>query len=90
MARPLFAAHSRTSRFVAVSFLALAVAGGLAMGGCRSKTENKPTGGTHTGGDDAGKSAGDKILIGHYASMTGSEATFGTRRITALSWRSKK
>jgi branched-chain amino acid transport system substrate-binding protein len=51
-----------TARFLTVALLLLA---GLPLTGCEKKTE--PTGGA----------SGQPLLIGHYASMTGSEQNFG-------------
>lgn len=61
----------------------------LALSGCDNSTNtsssntgsntpaNAPGAGNGATGSNAGAAAGDDLVIGHYASMTGSEATFG-------------
>jgi branched-chain amino acid transport system substrate-binding protein len=61
---------------------------GLALGACGSKKDGGSGGGAGTGtasgtGTGAAPSK-DAIVIGHFASMTGSEATFGTSTDNAI------
>jgi branched-chain amino acid transport system substrate-binding protein len=71
MARPI-AAGSPSSRLAALVCVPLLIAfSALAIGGCNSS--KTPDSG---GGGENGSSAGE-IVLGHFASMTGGEATFG-------------
>ncbi len=68
----------RSRRVRSVSSLALAVAALAAVSGCEQKRNTTGGGGgTATGTGTGGTVATGPILIGHYASMTGAEATFG-------------
>jgi branched-chain amino acid transport system substrate-binding protein len=74
MPRPPIAAHSRASRCDLFFLLAMAIAAcGLGVSGCGSGK----TAASADGKGETGKSEGGEILLGHYASMTGAEATFG-------------
>ena len=67
MPRPPIAAYCRSSRYTSFVFLTLVVTiFGLSASGCGSGKQN--AGGSPEGGE---------ILLGHYASLTGGEATFG-------------
>lgn len=76
---------ARTSRRTVLSGLAaLACAALASLAGCGNNTGGSgTTGGNTTGGTQNGTTpghtapTGDPIKIGHYASMTGSESTFG-------------
>lgn len=70
MTRPALTARF-TSRF-ALALGGLGLFTTLALSGCDKSADKSATGGG--GGATAG---GDEIVIGHYASLTGSEATFG-------------
>ncbi len=69
---------SLTARFTSLFALTLSGVGlmaTLALTGCdKSADKSSATGGGSGGGASA---SGDEIVIGHYASLTGSEATFG-------------
>jgi len=76
MARPIFAAHRRSSRYISTFLVVLLAAlGGLAVGGCGSSKQGGAAAGDNQGA--GAKADGEEILIGHYASLTGGEATFG-------------
>ncbi|MGE3107802.1 MAG: ABC transporter substrate-binding protein [Phycisphaerales bacterium] len=66
----------RTGVFAWALAMGLAALSGV---GCDSKPAAKNGGGSGGGTPNSGGSAGDAnlILVGHYASLTGSEATFG-------------
>jgi branched-chain amino acid transport system substrate-binding protein len=66
MGRSILASSRHSGRTLIVTCVALALSlGGLALSGC-----NK-------GASSNGDAESDDIVLGHYASMTGSEATFG-------------
>ncbi len=70
MARIPIAAIDKSARFISfVLPIALATVFGLVLGGCGSSKSN--SGGSAGGGSES------EIVLGHYASLTGSEATFG-------------
>jgi len=70
MVRPPIAADNKSTRFVAlVLSTVFAAIGGLALSGCGSSKSS-------TAGSATTDSQGE-IVLGHYASMTGGEATFG-------------
>jgi branched-chain amino acid transport system substrate-binding protein len=60
------------SRFAFSALVISAFAAASIVGGC-----NGNSGSASNSGSGGGASAGDEIVIGHYASLTGSEATFG-------------
>jgi branched-chain amino acid transport system substrate-binding protein len=61
-----------------VRFLsAAAMAAAVVVGGCEKKSGSSGSTGTAPSGGGSGASATGPIKVGHYASMTGSEATFG-------------
>lgn len=57
--------------------LALTVAAGLAAWSCEKKAGSGNTGTKASGTSTGTGAAGEVVLIGHYGSLTGSEATFG-------------
>jgi branched-chain amino acid transport system substrate-binding protein len=63
--------HLSVRKAVAFGFLGAAL---LGLPGCGDKSKTAANGGA---GAPAAASAGNTILIGHFGSMTGSEATFG-------------
>jgi branched-chain amino acid transport system substrate-binding protein len=76
MPRPPIAAYCRPSRYTSFVFLTLVVTiFGLSASGCGSGKQNAA--GTSGGDAASGKTESGEILLGHYASMTGGEATFG-------------
>lgn len=66
--------HSLTRRTLLLGGLGLA----LAAGGCDTSSPSTSTSTTTTSGTGAGETSSGEILIGHYASMSGGKATFGT------------
>jgi len=64
--------HRHTISFLTTMLLALVVA----AGGCGGKKEDKGSGGSSSPGSGEPAPAGT-IVIGHFASMTGPQATFG-------------
>lgn len=76
MARPSFAARRPSPRYVSTTLLVLVAAlGGLAVTGCGSDKKAASGGGAEGAG--GAKAEGGEIVLGHYASMTGAQATFG-------------
>src|SRR6476660_1677754 len=68
MARPPITAICRQSRYVStVLFILLAACGSVVLTGCGGDKGTAPK----------ASSGGGEIVIGHYASLTGGEATFG-------------
>jgi branched-chain amino acid transport system substrate-binding protein len=61
-------------RTLYVAFLALFA---LAVSGCDQSSGTSPSSGGSSGGSSSNDSGSGDIKIGHYGSMTGSEATFG-------------
>ncbi len=76
------ASKPRHSRPFGPTFFAAALALAAGLTGCDPKERTAPGGKTPAAGETKPAASnpaptGDTILIGHYASMTGSEATFG-------------
>src|SRR5262245_42178073 len=65
--------HLSVKKAVAFGFLATAIAGLSACGDRNKPADDGGEGGTA----QAASGSGNTILIGHFGSMTGSEATFG-------------
>jgi branched-chain amino acid transport system substrate-binding protein len=72
MARLPLAAECRPTKYFSLLLVFVLTAAGTLFIGCRSsKTDSSAT------ESDAGKNESGEILLGHYASLTGAEATFG-------------